>query len=121
MGQRLIRILCPDCKQSYVVDEKQIDTNPRLVALNIPKGAELFAPQGCVRCGHSGYRGRRAIFELLEITEQVRHLILTGADDSAIEKQACKDGMTTMVQDGRERCLEGQTTVDEVFRVAALR
>jgi general secretion pathway protein E len=121
MAQRLIRVLCPDCKQSYIVDDKQIDTNPRLVALDIPKGAELFAPQGCVRCGHSGYRGRRAIFELLEITEQVRHLILTGADDGVIEKQACADGMTTMVQDGRERCLEGQTTVDEVFRVAALR
>ncbi len=76
---------------------------------------------GCVRCGNSGYRGRRAIFELLEITEGTRHLILTGADDAIIEKQARTDGMTTMVEDGRQRCLEGLTTVDEVFRVAALR
>jgi general secretion pathway protein E len=121
MGQRLVRMLCPDCKQGYVVDDEQIKTNPRLVALEIPAGTALFTPVGCARCGHSGYRGRRAIFELLEITEGTRHLILTGADDAVIEKQARNDGMTTMVQDGRKKCLEGLTTVDEVFRVAALR
>ncbi len=82
MGQRLVRLLCPDCKQLYVVDDNQIKTNPRLVALKISAGTELYAPVGCVRCGNSGYRGRRAIFELLEITEGTRHLILTGADDA---------------------------------------
>jgi len=121
MGQRLVRLLCPDCKQRYSVDDEQIKTNPRLIALDIPSGAELYAPTGCVRCGHSGYRGRRAIFELLEITEGVRRLILAGADDAAIEKQARADGMTTMTEDGRQKCLAGLTTIDEVFRVAALR
>jgi general secretion pathway protein E len=121
MGQRLIRLLCRDCKQRYVVDNKELDNNPRLIALDISVGAELYASAGCTRCSQSGYRGRRAIFELLEVTESVRRLILAGADDAKIEKQAQADGMTTMVEDGRAKCLAGLTTVDEVFRVAGLR
>jgi general secretion pathway protein E len=121
MGQRLIRLLCPDCKQRYVVDNKELDKNPKLIALDISAGTELYASVGCSRCSQSGYRGRRAIFEILEVTEGVRRLILAGSDDAKIEKQAQADGMTTMVEDGRAKCLAGLTTVDEVFRVAALR
>lgn len=121
MAQRLLRVLCPDCKRSYVVGRKELDADPRLIALDVKLGTQLYAAAGCDRCGHSGYRGRRAIFEVLEITEAIRRLILTGADDAAVEKQARAEGMTTMVDDGREKCFAGLTTIDEVFRVAAMR
>jgi general secretion pathway protein E len=121
MGQRLLRVLCPDCKRSYVAGRQELDADPRLIALEVKLGTRLYTATGCDRCGHSGYRGRRAIFEILEVTEAVRRLILSGADDAAIEKQARSEGMTTMVEDGRAKCLAGLTTVDEVFRTAALR
>lgn len=121
MGQRLLRMLCPDCKRPYTIGHRELEVDPRLIVLDIKLGTRLYATTGCDRCGHSGYRGRRAIFEILEVTEAVRRLILNGADDAAIEKQARSEGMTTMVEDGREKCLAGLTTVDEVFRVAALR
>ncbi|HLH10532.1 MAG TPA: GspE/PulE family protein [Methylovirgula sp.] len=121
LGQRLLRVLCPDCKRGYAVGSQELDADPRLIALDIKPGTRLHAANGCERCGHSGYRGRRAIFEVLEVTEGVRKLILAGADDAAIEKQARAEGMTTMMEDGREKCLAGLTTVDEVFRVASFR
>jgi general secretion pathway protein E len=121
MGQRLLRMLCSDCKGSYVAGRKELDADPRLIALDIKPGSTLCSPTGCERCGHSGYRGRRAIFEFLEVTEAVRRLILAGGDDTAIEEQARTEGMTTMIDDGRDKCLSGLTTLDEVFRVAAFR
>jgi general secretion pathway protein E len=121
MGQRLVRALCPECRYSYAVDRKVLDTKPQFLALGIEPGATLYASKGCERCASSGYRGRRAIFELMEMTENIRRLVITGADDATIEKQARLDGMTTMLEDGRAKCLAGITTVEEVFRVAALR
>jgi general secretion pathway protein E len=81
----------------------------------------LHRARGCERCGHTGYKGRQAIFEVLEITEAIRREILAGAHERAVEKVALSEGMTTMMEDGRARCLAGLTSVDEIFRVAALR
>jgi len=121
MAQRLLRVLCPDCKRPVTIKAGDRARDSRLVSLGIEVGARLYAPGGCERCNHTGYRGRRAIFEVLEITEGVRRLVLAGADDAAIERAAQADGMTTMVEDGRARCLEGVTSLDEVFRVATHR
>ena len=121
IGQRLVRVLCPDCRRATQVTEEQRQRDPRFVALGIEAGTALHEPAGCERCNHTGYRGRRAIFEVLEITDAVRRLILGAADDAAIELAARSEGMTTMVEDGRARCLTGITSLEEVFRVAALR
>lgn len=121
IGQRLVRVLCPDCRRAVPVTEDRRQRDPRFAALAIEVGTTLFEPVGCERCSHTGYRGRRAIFEVLEITDTVRQHILTGADDTAVEQAARSEGMTTMVEDGRTRCLDGVTSLDEVFRVAALR
>lgn len=121
IGQRLVRVLCPDCRQASPVTEDRRQRDPRFAALTIEAGTTLYEPVGCERCSHTGYRGRRAIFEVLEITDAVRQHILAGADDTAIEQAARSQGMTTMVEDGRSRCLDGVTSLDEVFRVAALR
>jgi general secretion pathway protein E len=121
VGQRLFRTLCTDCHEAFTVTDAFREANPRLIALNIPTGTKLLGPRGCERCGHTGYRGRRALFEVLEVTEPIRREILAGAPESAIEKTAARENMTTMTEDGRARCLSGQTSVDEIFRVAALR
>jgi general secretion pathway protein E len=121
VGQRLIRTLCPDCRRPFTVGPRDAERNPRIVGLGLAPGSTLYEPVGCERCGHTGYRGRRAIFEVLDVTERVRRAVLAGADDAAIEQAGIADGMATLVDDGRARCLEGITSVDEVFRVAALR
>ena len=121
VGQRLVRTLCSDCKQPFTVGPREHERNPRLVGLAIAPGATLYGPVGCERCGGTGYRGRRAIFECLDVTDPVRRQILSGAVDAEIERTGVADGMATLVDDGKARCLDGQTSVDEVFRVAALR
>ncbi|MGI3899966.1 MAG: GspE/PulE family protein [Janthinobacterium lividum] len=121
VGQRLIRTLCLECRRPFTVGPQDVERNPRIVGLGLTPGTALFEPGGCERCGGTGYRGRRAIFECLDITEPVRREILAGADDVAIERAGIAGGMATLVEDGKARCLEGITSVDEVFRVAALR
>lgn len=121
VGQRLVRILCPDCRRQRRLEARDIEKNPRFTAIGIEAGTAVWDPVGCERCGGSGYRGRRAIFEVLEVDEPIRRLILARADDHAVEAAARTHGMTTMIEDGRAKCLEGITSVDEVFRVAALR
>ena len=121
IGQRLLRVLCLDCRRPYRVSRADLERNPRMVGLGIQAGAELHGPVGCERCGHTGFRGRRGIYEVLDVTETVRRQILAGADDAAVERAAVADGMATLVDDGRARCLEGVTSVEEVFRVAGLR
>ncbi len=121
VGQRLVRTLCLDCRRPFEVSREDTERNPRILGLGLKPGTALFAPVGCERCGGTGYRGRRAIFECLDITEPVRRQILAGAEDVAIERAGIADGMATLVDDGKARCLEGVTSVDEVFRVAALR
>ena len=121
VGQRLIRTLCLECRRPFTVGQGDAERNPRIAGLGLRPGTALFEPVGCERCGGTGYRGRRAIFECLEITEPVRREILAGADDAAIERVGIAGGMATLVEDGKARCLEGLTSVDEVFRVAALR
>ncbi len=121
VGQRLVRTLCVDCRRPFTVTREDRERNPRIVGLGLEPGTALFSPVGCERCGGTGYRGRRAIFECLDITEPVRRQILAGAEDVAIERAGIADGMATLVDDGKARCLEGVTSVDEVFRVAALR
>jgi general secretion pathway protein E len=121
VGQRLIRTLCVDCRRPVTVGPSDAERNPRIVGLGLAPGTAIFEPVGCERCGGTGYRGRRAIFECLEVTEAVRREILAGADDAAIERAGIAGGMATLVDDGKARCIEGVTSVDEVFRVAALR
>ena len=121
VGQRLIRTLCTDCRTPFEVTADDLQRNPRIVGLGIGLGTRLQAPVGCERCGQTGYRGRRAIFEVLEISEPIRRCILTGADDVDLERAAKDEGMTTLVEDGLSRCLDGVTSLDEVFRVAAIR
>lgn len=112
MAQRLVRVLCSDCKQPYS------PTPAEQERFKIPADAKLFHPAGCDKCNHSGYRGRSAIYELIEIDDALRQLIHESAGEQVMLSHARKSS-TSIDQDGRERVLSGQTSIEEVLRVTA--
>jgi general secretion pathway protein E len=98
LGQRLVRKLCPDCKKPA-------------------PGGNGFAPAGCPKCSHTGYVGRTGIYELLQVSEEMRLLIHNGANDTDIRRVAERNGMSTMRADGLRWAVAGITSHEEVVRV----
>jgi general secretion pathway protein E len=121
VGQRLVRVLCPECRRLTTIDAARLVEEPRFVALGLKPGDTIGEPVGCGRCSGSGYRGRQGVFEVLEVTDPIRRLIGTRTDDAAIENAAREQGMTTIIEDGLARCRAGVTSVDEILRVTASR
>lgn len=117
LAQRLVRRLCPQCREAKpVLPEVAKELNLRRYQ---PEG-ELLAWQakGCPACGHTGYKGRSAIHEILVMDDDVRRLVLKHADAGVIQDQARKAGMYTLYEDGLLKALKGVTTLEEVLRVA---
>ncbi len=115
LAQRLCRKVCPDCKAPDTPSEYFL----RALGLD-PAGLD-FAPvrgKGCRRCVGSGYVGRIGIFELFELTDESRELIVAGQPPEVIRKAAIKGGMKLLVSDGLEKIRQGITTVEEIVRVA---
>jgi type II secretory ATPase GspE/PulE/Tfp pilus assembly ATPase PilB-like protein len=114
MAQRLVRVLCPECKQP--------DTSARTVALceRVEKlrNTEVFRAVGCKSCRLTGYSGRRAIFELMTMSSGIRTVLLRGGSSVEIRDLAKKDGMRTLVEDGWRLVGDGVTTPSEVLRVS---
>jgi general secretion pathway protein E len=81
----------------------------------------LHEPRGCERCGGTGYRGRLGVFELLELTNELRELIDEKTDGAKIDDKAIRAGMTTMLDDGLVKCRAGLTSPAEILRVTTLR
>ncbi|MEX0621592.1 MAG: GspE/PulE family protein [Candidatus Woykebacteria bacterium] len=137
VAQRVVRKICPDCKQEYdppvpVVDDfkktlgdllhdkhtKFSDQEQKDLQELGGKKFKLFKGKGCNKCGDSGYKGRIGIFEVLLVSEKMARLILERAPAGKIEQQAVEDGMVKLIQDGYLKALEGITTIEEVLRVA---
>lgn len=114
-AQRLVRIICPACKESYTPSE----TEKSYFADSIYGGRsfELYRGKGCDKCGGLGYVGRIGIFELLAIDDVIRHLISSKADSQSIKNAAVSAGMKTLRADGFEKAIKGVTTIEEVLRV----
>jgi general secretion pathway protein E len=120
VAQRLVRKLCPHCRRSTRVDADYLSRDARYRAL-VAEGAEVWEPGQCERCGGTGYSGRRAVFEVLEVSDEIRHLITRGASESEIEATAKAAGMTALIHDGLRAALTGDTSLDEVLRVTMSR
>lgn len=120
VGQRIARKICSDCKVSYPAPESVVKELMNGLGPLYPqqKDVKIYKGQGCETCGHSGYKGRVGIFEVMPITETIAHLVLQKTDAATIEKQARTEGMITMKQDGYMKVLEGVSTIDEILRVA---
>jgi type II secretory ATPase GspE/PulE/Tfp pilus assembly ATPase PilB-like protein len=124
LGQRLARRLCMDCKESFHPSEAEyeelVDEYGRTEFANTGLGIAdvvMFRAVGCDQCGHTGYRGRLGIHEVLECTDVLKSLIKRRADTNNIREQAARDGMTTLKQDGILKVLHGFTDIHEVRRV----
>ena len=121
IAQRLVRVLCSGCKDRHVLTEQDLVADPRYRLLGFAAGEAIFRPVGCESCGGTGYRGRAGIFELLELTDEVRPLVGAQADASLIDGAAIRAGMTTMLDDAVEKCRSGMTAASEVLRVTSVR
>ena len=121
MAQRLVRRICPKCRRSGTMnanDLKLLGASEDLARRLLGKKKALTAYGGakCELCRHTGYLGRIGIFELIEMTEPIRNLIMNRANADDIEREAIRLGMTTMLDDGISKVLNGQTTVEELLR-----
>jgi type II secretory ATPase GspE/PulE/Tfp pilus assembly ATPase PilB-like protein len=119
IGQRLVRRLCQNCREQYdlTADER------RSLAEAIPESLldtvkQVWRAPGCDKCNHTGYVKRVGIYEVLEVTEPVRRLIMKRASASEILAAAHEGGMTSMIEDGIRKALEGYTSLQEVLRVS---
>ncbi|MGQ0666220.1 MAG: type II secretion system ATPase GspE [Nitrospiraceae bacterium] len=113
LAQRLLRKICPDCKQPYKPSAEELsrlDLAPRA-------SATLYRGTGCASCSQTGYRGRTGIFELMVLDDEIRRLIGAKADSTAIKQAAIARGMITLKQEGAAKVLQGQTSLEEVMRI----
>src|SRR5690606_24516636 len=112
-AQRLVRRVCTDCRQQAPM------TQDEALVLDVDAGdwPLLWRGQGCERCGGTGYRGRVGLYELMMMSDEIRHLITSGADANVIRKQAISEGMLTLREDALDKLRQGVTTPEEVVRV----
>ena len=114
MSQRLVRVLCPDCREAYKPGKKDLAfLKSENSQMKVP--AKIFRAKGCDRCELKGYVGRTMIQEVLVMDEDIRSQIMSQKDSHAIKKMAIKNGMITFRQNGIEKICKGITTVEEVL------
>ena len=120
IAQRLVRKICPNCIESYSLSAEDFTKLlPKGMAEKYIEGKKnitLYKGEGCKSCHKTGYTERLGIFEVLEITQPIRDLIVAKATSQAIKKQAISEGMTTMLANGLDKVFMGQTTLDEILR-----
>ncbi|AXR05135.1 ATPase, T2SS/T4P/T4SS family [Salinimonas sediminis] len=120
LAQRLIRTLCPKCKESYPASEDDIGFIRRqygeayLQELNLATPVTLYRGKGCEECGDTGYRGRTGVHELLGMTPELRSLVYKEGSVAQMKAQAMQDGMRTLVQDAIAKALKGDTDLAQV-------
>lgn len=136
VAQRLVRRLCPECRQAYTLEKKEVESLAKsydieevleylhrapeskkfVEGVKTWDGVTLYKAIGCDQCGGEGYRGRNGIYEVLAMDTNIRKLVTQAATTEEIETEARKTGMTTMVEDGFSKIVQGVTSLEEVMR-----
>jgi type IV pilus assembly protein PilB len=113
ISQRLIRKLCPRCKEKYEasVPEKE------LLGINPDEELTLYRAKGCISCNNTGYKGRMGIHEVLKINRHMREKISAGATYDELSDQAKVDGMVPLMQNAKDLILQGITTIEETLEI----
>ena len=114
LAQRLVRVICPDCKESYT---PPVEAFRRLNLAMDLESVTFYRGRGCDRCRQTGYRGRTGVYEMMMINDSVRELILRRAPTHEIRQGGLDAGMVTLKQDAMQKILEGVTTMEEALRV----
>ncbi|UCE87859.1 MAG: type II secretion system ATPase GspE [Deltaproteobacteria bacterium] len=113
LAQRLVRILCPECKEAYDPAPEEL---AELGLQNVDRPVRIYRAKGCPRCHHQGYHGRVGIFEMMVVDDAIRRLIISNVDAKTIRERAVAAGMRTLRMDGARKVLRGITSVAEVLR-----
>ena len=116
MSQRLVRTICPKCKEALTPSHEMLGQLKRFTKLHAGD-IRIFRGEGCRHCFQTGYRGRTVVAELLVVTEDIRRKIMMRAASSEIQEAALRQGMQTMFGDGMQKVLRGITTLEEVLAV----
>jgi type II secretory ATPase GspE/PulE/Tfp pilus assembly ATPase PilB-like protein len=119
IAQRLVRKICAACREEAEPDRARLEFARAHLGRDVTN--RFFRGKGCVECQHTGFAGRLPIAELLEIDEGLRNLILEKAQTSTVRKFVHQRGWRTMLDDGIEKAIQGQTTLEEIFRVVSLK
>ncbi|MFT5138224.1 MAG: general secretion pathway protein E [Arenicella sp.] len=114
MAQRLVRTLCPECKQPATIAAERWEEFTQNNEIELITPAK---PVGCLECRQTGYRGRIGLYEMLEITDQLKQKIIPGSDLQALRRQAREDGLQSLRISGAKKVADGITTIEEVLRV----
>lgn len=114
IAQRLVRRLCPDCKRAKKADAEDLE----MLMRKPDEDLTIYEPCGCAKCDGTGFRGRIGVYEIMEVTPQLKHIISKGGEVEAIKAQALKDGMHTLRMSATELVLDGTTSVQEMMRVS---
>ncbi|MFK7911677.1 MAG: GspE/PulE family protein [Akkermansiaceae bacterium] len=114
LAQRLLRTICKDCKAAYEPNEALL--NQLGVSSHELGDKEFYTGKGCDTCDDSGYKGRRGLFELLDVTDPIRDLITDRAPTVVIKQKAIELGMQTLREDGLRNIYDGNTTIEEVLK-----
>jgi type II secretory ATPase GspE/PulE/Tfp pilus assembly ATPase PilB-like protein len=124
LAQRLVRVLCPECKVRYRPDPETLrkaNLSPGRIKhfckARVAENGGAGAPD-CPHCGGAGYRGRTGVFELLVVTDRVRELLRAGAGWAAVKQEAVKNGLRHLQEDGLRQVIEGLTSIQELLRVS---
>jgi general secretion pathway protein E len=115
VAQRLIRVLCKDCKEPYTPDKATLESIG--ISPDQLHEATICKANGCENCFHTGYKGRKGIFEIMILDPSLKSLILTTYDSGQIKNAALNLNMLTLRQDGIQKVLRGMTTIEEIIRV----
>ena len=120
LAQRLIRVLCPRCKEEVEITYKELlESMPDFPheGKKLTDTVKIHKAKGCIACNNTGYKGRQGVFEFLQVTDEMRELIIRRASSAEIKELAIKQGMHTLRQEGVDKILDGTTSVEEVLRV----
>ena len=115
LAQRLVRRLCPKCREAYE-PPKGFLKSLMPSSGDVQDVPVLYRPKGCDACGHTGFRGRLAVMELLPVTDEIAGMVLARAEAREIQRSAVAHGMRTMLADGILKSQQGLTTIEEVLR-----
>ena len=118
LAQRLARKVCEECKERETEVTKQALLDAGLSEEEIAK-ATLFRGRGCRTCSETGYKGRIAVYEVMELTEELKEFVLNGASSMELKREAIRGGMMTLRRSALNKLVEGTTTLSEVLRVSS--
>ena len=118
MAQRLVRILCPHCKEEGEMDD--VTWKDLVAPWTVAKPAKIYHPKGCLECRDTGFIGRMGIYEVLPISHDISNLINENVDHLKLRQQGMKEGMHSLRLSGAQKVAAGLTTIEEVMRVAPM-